>query len=73
MKKTKAGVFISTAALFAGTACGVYAESGDSVTASFDRNGEYINAVDILDAAKGAEKQAYYTTVPYMNDAEVSD
>ena len=40
----KATVFISTAALFAGTACGVYAESGETATTSFDRSGRHINA-----------------------------
>lgn len=33
----KATVFISTAALMAGTACGVWAETNDTVSTSFDR------------------------------------
>lgn len=51
----KATVFISTAALFAGTACGVYAESGDSATASFDRSGAYIDGAPSAPSAAGMD------------------
>lgn len=44
----KATVFISTAALMAGTACGVYAESGDSATTSFDRSPQRLHAVPAI-------------------------
>lgn len=39
----KATIMISTAALMAGTACGVYAESENYASASFDHEGYYLN------------------------------
>lgn len=39
----KATIMISTAALMAGTACGVYAESDNYASASFDHEGYYLD------------------------------
>lgn len=39
----KATIMISTAALMAGTACGVYAESDNYAAASFDHEGYYLD------------------------------
>lgn len=56
MKKTT--IMISTAALMAGTACGVYAESGDHIATSFDRKGGHI------DMHRHAHAQPHETALP---------
>lgn len=48
----KASIFISTAALMAGTACGVWAETNETVSTSFDR----------------AERSVYDSNVNYRPD-----
>lgn len=64
----KATVFISTAAMMAGTACGVYAETGDNVMTSFDHKVQ--NVHEALPQVRGMDKHnseasTYFTLEGY--------